>query len=175
MTRTIAAAAVWCCLVAAWAPPAVAQQTRPAPVRPQAQGVSPGEIQQLFDAMVLMQAQEALQLSDAQYPQFLTRLRSLQEARRRSDAERGRILQELRRLTQVDDPARRDQITTRLNRLHEIDAEAATATREAMDALDAILDVRQRALFRLFEEQMERRKVDLLTRARQQGVQPNRF
>ena len=45
--------------------------------------------------------------------------------------------------------------------------------------VDQVLDVRQQARFRLFEEQMERRKVDLLMRARQRvyaqhGVRPHR-
>ena len=37
--------------------------------------MTPGEIQRLFDAYLVMEAQQALQLSDQQYPQFLTRLR----------------------------------------------------------------------------------------------------
>ena len=65
-----------------------------------APGVSQGELQRLFDAYVLMQAQETLQLTDAQYPQFLARLRALQEVRRRTLVERTRIIQELRRIVQ---------------------------------------------------------------------------
>ena len=34
-------------------------------------------------------------------------------------------------------------------------------------SIDEVLDVRQRLRFRVFEEQMERRKFDLLMRARQ--------
>ena len=36
-----------------------------------------------------------------------------------------------------------------------------------MEAVDQVLDLRQQARFRVFEEQMERRKVELLLRARQ--------
>jgi hypothetical protein len=39
--------------------------------------------------------------------------------------------------------------------------------RQAYDALDEMLNLHQRARLRVFEEQMERRKVELLTRARQ--------
>ena len=42
--------------------------------------------------------------------------------------------------------------------------------RKAYNALDEVLDVRQQARFRVFEEQIERRKIELLMRARQ----PNR-
>src|SRR5690349_13516153 len=48
-----------------------------------AEGVSPGEIQRLFDAYVVMQAQDQLQLTDEQYPKFLARVKVLQSARQR--------------------------------------------------------------------------------------------
>jgi hypothetical protein len=41
-------------------------------------------------------------------------------------------------------------------------------------ALDEILDVRQQARFRLLEEQLERRKIDLLQRARQGAARGGR-
>ena len=45
--------------------------------------------------------------------------------------------------------------------------------RDALAGIDQVLDVRQQVRFRLFEEQMERRKVDLLMRARQANRQRN--
>src|SRR6187401_10910 len=60
--------------------------------------MTPGEIQKLFDAYLVMEAQQALTLTDDQYPQFLVRLRSLQETRRRNQQERGRLMGELQRL-----------------------------------------------------------------------------
>ena len=47
------------------------------------EGVSPGEIQRLFDAYVVMQAQQELQLSDEQYPKFLAQVKALQAVRQR--------------------------------------------------------------------------------------------
>jgi hypothetical protein len=61
-----------------------------------------------------------------------------------------------------------------LRRLHEIDDRGASDLREAYDALDQVLDVKQQARFRVFEEQMERRKVELLLRARQAARARNR-
>jgi hypothetical protein len=131
-------------------------------------GVSPAEIQRLFDAYVVMQAQQELQLTDEQYPRFLARVKMLQDLRRRAQNERGRILQQLRRLTQPAE-ARPDegQIKAQLKALDELEARTASDVRQAIDGLDEVLDVRQQARFRLFEEQMERRKVELLMRARQ--------
>ena len=39
--------------------------------------------------------------------------------------------------------------------------------KKAYEGIDQVLDVRQQAKFRVFEELMERRKLELVTRARQ--------
>src|SRR3990172_5821208 len=43
-------------------------------------GVAPAEIQRMFDAYALLQAQERLHISDEQFPPFLSRFKALQEA-----------------------------------------------------------------------------------------------
>jgi hypothetical protein len=147
-------------------------QARP-PRRPaaaQADGVSPAEIQRLFDAYVVMQAQQALQLSDEQYPRFLARVKALQAARQKGLSDRGRIIQELRRLSTAptfDEGQARAQIKA----LADIDARTAGDVRDALAGIDQVLDLGQQVKFRIFEEQMERRKVDLLMRARQANRQ----
>jgi len=128
-------------------------------------GVPPAEIQRLFDAYVVMQAQQELGLSDEQYPKFLSRMRALQEVRRRSEVERNRLLQELRRITSNANSGD-DLIKPRLKALADLEVRASTEIRGALEAIDQVLEVRQQARFRIFEEQMERRKVDLLLRAR---------
>jgi hypothetical protein len=127
--------------------------------------VSPAEIQRLFDAYVVMQAQKELELSDDQFPRFLARVRALQEVRRRGQMQRGRMLQELRRLSQTT--GQDEALRTELKALSDLDARVGTEVRQALDGVDQVLDLRQQARFRVFEEQMERRKVDLLMRARQ--------
>jgi hypothetical protein len=126
--------------------------------------VSPAEIQRLFDAYVVMQAQKELELSDDQFPRFLARVKTLQDARRRGQMQRGRMLQEIRRLMQT--PGQDDALRTQLKALTDLDLRVATEVRQALDGVDQVLDLRQQARFRLFEEQMERRKVELLMRAR---------
>jgi len=70
---------------------ASAQEPQSAPQRPPAQAPATepaqptaAEVQVLFDAMVVVQAQKALSLTDAQYPQFVGRLKALQDTRRRN-------------------------------------------------------------------------------------------
>ena len=125
------------------------------------------EVQRLFDAYVLMQAQERLALSDQQYPQFVQRLKALQDARRQTRAARGALIQELARAVSEKPGATLDEagLRDRLRRLRELDDRGVADVRRAYDALDQVLDLQQQARFRVFEEQMERRKVELLLRA----------
>jgi hypothetical protein len=140
-------------------------------VPPDEATVSPAEIQRMFDSYALMQAQEQLQISDDRFPQFLTRFKALQDVRRRGLQERARIVQDLRRL--VNDPQGDEgPIKDRLKSLDELDARSDGEVRKAHDAINQMLDVRQQAKFRVFEENMERRKLELVTRARQANRKP---
>jgi ketosteroid isomerase-like protein len=131
-------------------------------------GVTPAEVQRLFEAYETMQAQDVLHLTDAQYPTFLPRMKALQEARRRGTAARARIVANLNRLTAPDAQGDESQIRAELKALDEAEARTTDEVRQAMDGLNQVLDLRQQARFRVFEEQMERRKVELLMRARRQ-------
>ena len=169
-------------LVAALSGAAAAQEFQPPTQQPQGPGrqplpgldnsdMTPGEIQKLFDAYLVMEAQEALALSDEQYPQFLTRLRALQETRRRNQQERFRLMGELQRLSNPRQSARADEalLKERLTTLQELESRTAAELRKSYNSLDEVLDLRQQARFRIFEEQIERRKIELLLRARQQN------
>ena len=167
------------------AAPVVAQEFQTQPQNPPPQGgplpgldngdMTPGEIQKLFDAYLVMEAQQALQLSDQQYPQFLTRLRTLQDTRRRTQQERNQLMGQLQRLTnpRLAKPVDESEIKARLSSLQELESRTAAEMRKAYNALDEVLDVRQQGRFRVFEEQIERRKIELLMRARQQNRQNN--
>ncbi|MEQ1870645.1 MAG: hypothetical protein ABL961_11535 [Vicinamibacterales bacterium] len=168
----IGCVAMWASLVAADA--SGAPQGRPN--RPRAGGplaplgpdprVSPGEIQRLFDAYVVMQAQQALELTDQQYGPFLSRVRALQDVRRRADVERTRRIQVLRQTT--NDPASNDNdLWSQLKELRAFNERTAGEISRAEDSVNEALTVRQQARYHLFQEMMERRKVDLLMRARQ--------
>jgi hypothetical protein len=153
-------------------PPATAPPSNDANAQPE---ISAGEIQRLYDAYALVQAQEALQLTDDQYVRFVARLKTLQETRRRHQQSRNLIVQDLRRLTNPQ-TGNGDEATIRerLTALKAEDEKAAVELRKAMEGVDEILSVRQQARFRLFEDQMERRKLDLLMRARQNARNPAR-
>ena len=145
------------------------------PGRAAAAGLSAAEVVNMLDAYAVVQAQDTLQLTDTQYGQFVARLKKLHQTRRQAQQERNRILQELRRLagpqaTQIDENAIRANLKT----LREVEERAAGDVRRAYEAVDELLDARQQARFRLFEETLERRKLDLLMRARQGAAAPRR-
>lgn len=166
--------AVCWCLVAAFGGLIVgptAAQTPPAA----AADLRPAEIQRLFDAYLVMEAQQTLGLSETQYPTFLTRLRALQETRRRHLQTRAQLLGELARMTAPRATADDGAIRERLSALQELESRGAAESRKAYTDLDALLDPRQQARFRVFEEQIERRKLELMLRARQNARQGQRL
>jgi hypothetical protein len=151
------------------------QTPNPSPREPRgnrAGALSPGEVVAMLDAYTVVQAQEALQLNDEQYASFVARLKKLQETRRRNQQAHNQLLQELRRLAgpQAAPPFDENAIRDRLKALRELDDRSALELRRAYEAVDEVLDIRQQARFRMFEEMMERRKLDLLMRARQRAA-----
>lgn len=146
--------------------PRLGRQGRPAPGAVENPAVTPAEIQRMFDAYALVQAQDQLRLSDEQYSRFLVRFKSLQDVRRRSLQEHARLVAELRRLLMQGQPDE-SQLKDRMQELQDIDSRAVADVKKAYEGIDQLLDVERQASFRVFEEQMERRKLELITRARQ--------
>jgi hypothetical protein len=64
-------------------------------------------------------------------------------------------------------------LRARIKALDEHDSRASEELRRAYAAMDEVLDPRQQARFRLFEERMERQKLELLMRARNRAARPN--
>ena len=137
------------------------------------QGVSPAEIQRMFDSYALIQAQEQLKISDEKFPQFLTRFKALQDTRRRNMAERFRMVQDLRRLANDASPDEA-RLRDRLKALDDLDARAQSEAQKGYEAINQVLDIQQQAKFRVFEENMENRKLALVMRARQANRPPKR-
>jgi len=128
-------------------------------------GVTPGEIQRMFDAYALMQAQEQLKIGDEHFSQFLTRYKALQELRGKNLQERARLLVDMRQMLIAPNPDEA-KLKERMKELQDLETRSAADKKKAYDAIDQVLDVRQQAKFRVFEEAMERRKLELVTRAR---------
>jgi hypothetical protein len=126
------------------------------------------QVEEYFDQVMLHQARANLSLSEDQFLRFGAGLRRLQTVRRQLQRRRIAIVRELNALvnrTPLDEGA----VAAKLKEIDDLSTRAIEETRAAYDAIDRVLDLRQRARFRVFEEMMERRKLDLVARARQQG------
>ena len=131
--------------------------------------LSPAEVQSIIDGWVVVQAQTALGLTDAQFPQFVMRLRELQETRRRNLRARNQLIQELARLTNPKNPpADEAQVREKLKALDDLETKSAAELRKAHENVDQVLDVRQQARLRVFLDQVERRMLEILMKARAQ-------
>ncbi len=136
--------------------------------RPRVEGLTPADVEDMLDALALVQAEKVLQVGEGQYPEFVARLKTLQQTRKRARHARLQIIRELQRLTTPrGGPADETALRERLKALKDHDERAAAEVARAYDALDQALDVRQQARFRVFELNMERQKLDMLLRARQ--------
>jgi hypothetical protein len=130
--------------------------------------ISAGQIQRWFEAFTVLQAQEALQLSEAQYGRFVTRLKTLQDSRRKHQMARNQIMGELRKLTNPQTGSNDEGVLTeRLKALREEDERASVDLKKGYEGVDETLDIRQQARFRIFEERMEQQKLELLMKTRQ--------
>lgn len=147
----------------------------PPPAQPRAEEnshglsrVKPAELANALDQYALVQARRMLQLTDGEYQQVLPRFKNLQQTRRRNTVARNRLVQELRRLVGARATGEADEktIAAAVGALREHDERAFRELQAAYDAVDEALTPRQRARLRLFEENIEARKLDLVMRAR---------
>jgi hypothetical protein len=140
----------------------------------QSDTLSTEQVYTLLDAVVMARAQAALQLNDGQWAPFVQRLLKLQSLQRQHRNQRQRLLREIRQLIGPNAPQTADDatITAKTKELDDLEARVAQDEAKALADIDQVLNVRQRAYFRVFLENMERQKLDLLLRARQRANTP---
>lgn len=149
---------------------AAAQGRGPEPLTP----LTDEQVYTMVDRFVMRRAQSVLQLSPAQvsaFAQGVTRLQNLQRQHRR---QRQRILNELRQLSGPNAPREIDEaaVAGKIREFDDLEVQIAGEQRRALEEIDQTLDLRQRGRLRLFLENIERQKLDLLIRARQNRGAP---
>lgn len=120
------------------------------------------QVQRLLDAWALVQAKEQLQLTDEQYPGFVARLTKLHDTRRRNAMERRRLMGELRVLLNQSPAAKDDVLMSRVRALDEVTKRGADEAHQVTLEIDGVLTPWQRGRYRVFEELVERRKIEML-------------
>ena len=129
------------------------------------------QVEEYFDQVMLHQARTNLALTDDQFLRFGAGLRRLQTTRRQQQRQRLAMMRDLNLLVNAT-PFDEVAVTSKLKELDDLSARSTDDIRTAYEAIDRTLTLRQRARFRVFEEMMERRKLDLVSRARQQASRP---
>ena len=121
------------------------------------------QLQSWIDTFAVVQAERDLQLTGDQYATFIVRLRKLQDVRRRHQMEKGRLMRELNQLLNGSD-GRDEAILAHVKSLDDLSQRSAGELKQAYSELDSGLTPWQRGRYRMFEEQLERRKLDLLSK-----------
>jgi Spy/CpxP family protein refolding chaperone len=151
-------------------PPPTGGEDQPALPRGGGAGLSDAQLQVLLDRWAIAQTERQLDLTDEQRPDFRLRLQRLHNLQRRQQQERLRLLQELQAVAAAPGPiADESAVAAKLKAFDNQAVQLAQQIRRAYAAIDEVLSVRQRVRFRIVEEQLERRKLELLMQARRGG------
>lgn len=134
---------------------------------PDPQLMGPGQIDQMFDVYMIYQSQPALNLTDEEWMAFGLKLRNLLTIRHGLQRQRLQALSALREMLKTQGTLDESAVTEKLRAYDELMLQSAPEIRQAYAAIDQVLKPRQRAQFRVFEEAMERRKLELIAMARQ--------
>lgn len=133
-------------------------------------GISPADVQSMFDAMLVMDAERFIGLTPEQFPLFVQRVKKLQEAKGNQMRRHNRAFGELRAMSNPQTGRADDaSIDAKLKELEAIEVEAHAALSKALEAIDQMLTPRQRARFRLLEDNIEKKKLEFITKVRQPG------
>lgn len=136
--------------------------------RGEGEGLTAAQVERMWDDYVLAQAQTVLNLSDQQFPRFRNRLLQLQQLRRRLQRERNVKLREAQQaLNARGAPPDMTIVSARLKEYDDLMVSSADQLRQGYASIDEVLNVRQRVRFRMFEDRMAQKKLELLAQARQ--------
>jgi hypothetical protein len=123
------------------------------------------EVDGMIDAYILSKLQDALVLSDEEFGRMVVAQKKMQDARRAYRRKRNEVIREMRQALRRDD-AGEGELAPLLARLDEMHQKFLEEERTRYRDVDAILDVRQRARYRIFEAEVQRRLQQLIRESR---------
>ncbi len=145
------------------APGAARSQVQRPALPPPGRGMNAMQLQQYLDALALTQSRENLKLDDDQYGAFAPKLIRLQNLRRRMMQARRQAMGELNQLLSAE-PSNDEAIAAKVRAFDDANRRGGEELVRAFQELDGVLTPWQRGRFRILEEQIERRKLELLTK-----------
>lgn len=125
------------------------------------------EVERMWDQFVLTQARAALEIRDErQFRRFSVQLQNLQNLRRRLQRQRNAMQRDLGLLLDQGEVLDSAAAEAGLAEFDEFSVRSAQQVRRALTAIDGVLSLRQRVRFRVFDNRMAQRKLELLAQAR---------
>jgi hypothetical protein len=123
------------------------------------------EVEGMVDAYIISKLQEALILSDEAFGRMVVAQKKMQETRRSYRRERNEVLREMRQALRRE--AGEEELGPLLSRLDELQQKFLEDERARYRDIDALLDLRQRARYRILEGEIQRRLQQLIRESRQ--------
>jgi Spy/CpxP family protein refolding chaperone len=123
------------------------------------------DVEGLMEAYVISKLQEALDLTDDQFAKMIVAQKKLGEYRRSYRRDRAATLQQMRQALRSAE-SREERLESLLNQLEERQLSFENQQRSGYKAIDAILDIRQRARYRILEQEIQRRFQQMIREVR---------
>ncbi len=124
------------------------------------------EVDGMIDAYILSKLQDALVLSDEQFGRMVVAQKKMQDARRSYRRERSEVLRQMQQALRSEH-AGETELSPLLSRLDELHQSFLAEERVRYRDVDAILDIRQRARYRILEGEIQRRLQQLIRQSRE--------
>ena len=126
------------------------------------------EVEGMMEAYILSKLQDSLDLTDEQFGAMVVAQTKLSDTRRGFRRDRMQVLRRIRQTLQRDQ-AGESELQPLLSELDTLRDEFASNEKSHYAAIDDILDIRQRARYRILEVELQRRLGEMMRQVRGGG------
>ena len=126
------------------------------------------EVEGMMEAYILSKLQDALDLTDEQFGSMVVAQKKLSDTRREYRRDRMQILRQMRQTLQREQ-AGESELQPLLSQLDTLRDDFASNEKSRYAAIDSILDIRQRARYRVLEVEIQRRLAEMMRQVRGRG------
>ncbi len=123
------------------------------------------DVEGMMEAYVISKLQESLDLSDEQFGNLVVAQKKLQDSRRDYRRERTGVLRKMRQTLRFEQAAEAE-LQPLLTQLDSLRDDFAVDEKHRYQAIDDILDIRQRARYRVLEVELQRRLTEMMRQVR---------
>ena len=126
------------------------------------------EVEGMMEAYILSKLQDSLDLTDEQFGSMVVAQKKLSDTRREYRRDRMQVLRRMRETLQREQSGE-SELQPLLSQLDTLRDDFASAEKSRYAAIDTILDIRQRARYRILEVELQRRLTEMMRQVRGGG------